>query len=817
MPTTPQHIQKLYALLGENTVLLPIPRGAKSPLVPGWPNITLEQSKDPEFRVTFRPKAGDSRPYSLKYAALLAKGNIGVLQGAASMGICSIDIDEDEWVAPVLEANPWLKETLQTRGHRGQNFWIRITDEGPIPSFNLSDETGAKVVEFRADGRQTVVYGRHPRGVDYAVIHEAPPVDKAMSDIVWPAGIGQNRTTLAVEHALEKFPIPETPRIEKRRKAAERALSCVAWSDNVTGFCKCPGEHKHTNGTKSHDCMVMVDATPTIFCFHTSCAEEVRDANLVLRTSIRETEAIELPNGSITRDEVADEVFRRLGEERLLYVMADQVVEVERVGESTRMRAMRANEIVSRMEQVASFVRRKKVKAKGSQNEIWVTEPSMLISQMGAELLACHASTRMLPEIVTVHNAPVLIEREGKLVAGCQGYHPERKILITSDEIPTEMPIAGAVEALTALLSEFQFATAGDEARGIAAFFTPALLWSGLIRRAPLSALEADESQSGKTTFQMMVSAVYNESPGYVASRKGGVGSQDESISTTLSRGHAVVLFDNLRDSMNSQSLEALITCNGLFPVRVPGKAEMLIDPRRVIFQMTGNGFSMTPDLANRSSIVKIRKRHGHLYKNYGDSKGIEDYVRDNHAFYLGCIFSVLQEWYRQGRQSTGTTEHDFHDWAGICDWIVQNIFGTVELLQGHRASQTVASSPFKSWMEQLAMAAKKCDDWEKWLRPTDLAAISETSFIPMPHQKDNWDVTMQTRHAGTCAYNAFGNSNTFPLVSCGWAHRARYSYSRPDGKGRRDAFAYAFTSSALPPDEKPAWGESESPTHVVL
>lgn len=49
--------------------------------------------------------------------------NIAVLTGAASGGLCSIDLDDDNSVESFLSLNPELATTLRSRGKRGCNFW----------------------------------------------------------------------------------------------------------------------------------------------------------------------------------------------------------------------------------------------------------------------------------------------------------------------------------------------------------------------------------------------------------------------------------------------------------------------------------------------------------------------------------------------------------------------------------------------------------------------------------------------------------------------------------------------------------------------
>jgi hypothetical protein len=67
------------------------------------------------------------------------------------------------------------------------------------------------------------------------------------------------------------------------RLKADRLLGKVNWIDNVTGYCSCPGQHKHTTTCGEHDCRVKIDGIPTTYCVHASCGEEIAAANKTLR------------------------------------------------------------------------------------------------------------------------------------------------------------------------------------------------------------------------------------------------------------------------------------------------------------------------------------------------------------------------------------------------------------------------------------------------------------------------------------------------------------------------------------------------------
>ena len=65
------------------------------------------------------------------YLKRLSRGNIGVLLGKPSSGLCSIDIDADDQLEPFLDLNPKLRESFRTRGARGANVWVQVL--GPYP------------------------------------------------------------------------------------------------------------------------------------------------------------------------------------------------------------------------------------------------------------------------------------------------------------------------------------------------------------------------------------------------------------------------------------------------------------------------------------------------------------------------------------------------------------------------------------------------------------------------------------------------------------------------------------------------------------
>ena len=162
-------LKEISGLIGE-TVLIPIKAGSKAPAFKGWNKLTASSRHDEELQKKLR-----------------SHGNVGVLLGEASDGLCTIDIDHDAEVERFLQCNPRFRETLQTRGNRGANLWIRII--GNRPRLKTLQRNGEPWGEWRGDGAQTVIQGIHPTGKPYVYVKKAPPIEISFGEIQWPVGV----------------------------------------------------------------------------------------------------------------------------------------------------------------------------------------------------------------------------------------------------------------------------------------------------------------------------------------------------------------------------------------------------------------------------------------------------------------------------------------------------------------------------------------------------------------------------------------------------------------------------------------------------
>jgi hypothetical protein len=194
-------IRNLTKLLGRPVVLIPVHRKSKRPRLKRFQTFTL-----------------DLMQYGQYVGCIGRQGcNVAVLLGEPSGGICTLDFDDDQNAECFLDYNPRYRDTLATTAKRGCNLWFWISGEYPAsfdlvspdkPSWDAKGELERppNIVEFRANGRITILCGTHPCGYPYRLLNRALPITVRWSDIVWPEA-WQSRV-----EAATRPPQPQKPR-----------------------------------------------------------------------------------------------------------------------------------------------------------------------------------------------------------------------------------------------------------------------------------------------------------------------------------------------------------------------------------------------------------------------------------------------------------------------------------------------------------------------------------------------------------------------------------------------------------------------------
>jgi hypothetical protein len=441
-----------------------------------------------------------------------------------------------------------------------------------------------------------------------------------------------------------------------------------------------------------------------------------------------------VPAGDVEYNEAGEKIFGVIATSHRLFMRGGVVVEVkDDQNEPAHFVEVSPERFCSQVEQFDHRVARREWQGAKNGNDkgqhIW---RSTRLPVSAAKILLCsEAASRNLPPIRQLAACPILTK---DLEVIGRGYHEHAGgTFVTDGTIPQEIPVQAAVTAMLSLLDDFNFVTPADKSRAVASILSPALKMGDWVTDDfPMDVAEAEQSQSGKTYRQKLVSRTYNELPSSITSPRGGVGSLDENISAALIKGRPFITLDNIRGSLDSTILEQAIrgvrrvACRAL-------RTSADVDTKPFIWQLSTNGADFTRDIANRSIITRIRKQSADYHFNEYNEGDLLAHVAAQQPFYLGAVFSIIREWARRGCPKTSENRHDFRGWCQSLDWIVQNIFELAPLLDGHREEQARTANPALQWLRDVTMAVRAQGQLGVELIASQLVGIAEDAGIIFP------------------------------------------------------------------------------------
>ena len=427
-------------------------------------------------------------------------------------------------------------------------------------------------------------------------------------------------------------------------------------------------------------------------------------------------DVVPVPCGEITYTAANLVIFKLMAETKRFFIRENKVVEVEGGSkDGAVIAAVTPKRFVLHVEKLGRRVARREEVRKGTGGQesatrrIWRTTTFPI--QAADVALQSDEARDLLPPLRQILNAPVIVDAGDNTCKVLEsGYHPECGGTYVASSIQLIKFSPGlhqvAVNMLKQLLEGFNFATESDRSRAMAGLISPALKAGKWIAGDfPLHLAEATESQSGKTYLQKLVCTLYNEVPSVITQRRGGVGSLDESISNALLAGKSFISIDNMRGAMDSQPLENALRGYGVVECR-GFRANNRVDVTPVNWQLSTNGAELTPDLANRACIVRIKKQpSGYKFKTFA-KKDLLGHVAALRGNYLAAVFELIREWVARGKPTTDESRHDFHEWTQALDWIVQHLFGLPPLLDGHREQQIRVGDSKLQWLREVVLAS---------------------------------------------------------------------------------------------------------------
>jgi hypothetical protein len=420
------------------------------------------------------------------------------------------------------------------------------------------------------------------------------------------------------------------------------------------------------------------------------------------------------------------------------------------------------------------------------ENHKYVLKPGRCTGDTAKVLLKTDEAFEFLPSINTLSAAPLLTGEQRKLEILAKGYHGIHGGIFVSHGDRVPLPELGEAKRLILeAVADFDFVSEADKSRAVASFIRPALRAGRLLGDAdfPIDIREANESQSGKTFRQKLVCAVYRETPYVIASRDGGVGSLDESISSALIAGIPFIFFENFRGQMKSQLIETCLRGLGWAPARAPHKGEIQVPTAHINWQLSSNGLEATRDFVNRAIISRICKRDaGHSFKQYPNGN-ILSHIKANQTLYLGAVFRIIKEWDRRGRPATDEKRHDFREWAQALDWIVQNLFELPPLIDGHSEEVLRVSDPALSWLRQVSIVIEKTNRLDQAYSASEIVDICQVKGIELPSTRGMINSDQLSMHGGRMLTRVFSDQEKVEIDRYQIRRETRTEYRQRDGQ----------------------------------
>lgn len=355
-----------------------------------------------------------------------------------------------------------------------------------------------------------------------------------------------------------------------------------------------------------------------------------------------------------------------------------------------------------------------------------------LCSADKARALLASDTISILDPIQAVLMCPIFVEdTQGGLKVLGKGYHPENggTYVITDETIDENIGIEEATKALLELIEEFLFVTSSDRSRCLAGLLAPAFRFGQLLKADfPLQIYEASVEQTGKTHLVKLIKTLYNERPFPVT----GADKLDEKLSTAMLSGAGMILLDNIRSLLNSELFESAVRGEGTVSARKAYAPVVKAPTNHIIWLATSNKAAVSPDLAARSLITRLKKQPAnYTWKVYPDGSHLQ-HVVNNRGYFLSCIFAFLREWHKAGKPKTSPVEHDFREFCGVLDWCVTQLAKQAGLLLGHRDEQMRLSNPDLNWMRDVAIEVERIERLNERLKTNEIIKICDDATIPI-------------------------------------------------------------------------------------
>ena len=349
-----------------------------------------------------------------------------------------------------------------------------------------------------------------------------------------------------------------------------------------------------------------------------------------------------------------------------------------------------------------------------------------------------------LPVLEIVTSIPVFAP-DGELL-DAPGYHekaatwhvpaPDLKI----PSLPKQPSVSEINQArsilLDDLLVDFPFEGEADLAHVIAAMLLP-FIRCMIDSPSPLHVVEAPEAGTGKGLLSDVISAIITGTSAAITTLPSQEDEIRKKITTLLSTGRDVILWDNVSGMVTSSSLAAALTSRQ-WEDRKLGESVSLNVPNNCLWLLTGNNPRLSKEIARRS--IRIRLDSG--LENPADrpTKSFKHpellaWVQQNRSRLIWSLLILVRAWLAAGSpDSNGRSFGSYESWAKVIGGILEtaNIPGFLGNIEKLREQADIESSELRAFIEEW---------FRQWgsteVKPGDLNDLCERESMLLAQRGD--------------------------------------------------------------------------------
>ena len=283
-------------------------------------------------------------------------------------------------------------------------------------------------------------------------------------------------------------------------------------------------------------------------------------------------------------------------------------------------------------------------------------------------------------------------------------YHPNRDFRLGRiPDAPSWCDLKAAVELLDEAIGEFPFEAPPDKANSIALMLTP-ILKLAFRMKTPLALIDAPKWGTGKTLLAMVVYVINSGGEGTVCTAPANEEEWRKRVTSILERGSAVVILDNVDQTLRSPSLSAVLT-SPVWEDRLLGKSEDVRLPNVSTWIATGNNLVLGGEMARRGYRIrldaKVSNPSGRTAFKRIDQE-LLDWTAAHRGELVGALLAMIRGWWAAGQPKADVPAFgSFNRWARIAGGILSHA-GVTGFLANLESVQRDADEESLQWEQFL-------------------------------------------------------------------------------------------------------------------